>query len=245
MTSDLKRPPGDTGRVAPSRRRSTLRFVRELVVIVVVALLISTGIKMFLARSFYIPSDSMSATLVRDDRVIVNQLVAGPFSLARGDVVVFSDPDNWLDSPPTASSGGIADVANTALGFVGLSAGNDDHLIKRIIGLPGDTVACCTESGALSVNGIPLNEPYAVIPAGQTRMALEEFDVTVPDGHLWVMGDNRYNSGDSAHHRNDPSGGFVPIDDVVGRAVAISWPIDRWMSLGNYPDTFRDVRDPE
>jgi signal peptidase I len=155
-------------------RRRAGKFLRDLVVIFVVALVISVGIKTFLARSFYIPSVSMSSTLVPNDRVIVNQLVPDPIALNRGDVVVFSDPDNWLDLPepesePTNGFATAASAVNAALRFVGLTADNDDHLIKRIIGLPGDSVECCTDSGKLTVNGTPIDEPYAVIPAGQFR----------------------------------------------------------------------------
>ena len=133
-------------------------------------------------------------------------------------------------------------VFDTILSFVGLTApDSNDHLIKRVIGLPGDTVVCCNDFGQLTVNGVPLEEPYIDLPDGVTKATRDDFEVTVPEGGLWVMGDNRYNSADSTFHRDDPGGGFVPIDDVVGRALIITWPIDRWTWLDNYPVTFHGV----
>jgi signal peptidase I len=162
--------------------------------------------------------------------------------IEHGDVVVFRDPGNWLppkvDQPVNWFVGGV----DAVLAFVGLSApDSNDHLIKRVIGLPGDHVVCCNDFGQLTVNGVPLEEPYINLAPGITKVTREDFDVTVPADKLWVMGDNRYNSADSAYHRNDPTGGFVPIDNVVGRALLISWPIDRWSWLDNYPVTFHDV----
>jgi signal peptidase I len=130
---------------------------------------------------------------------------------------------------------------------VGLGAqDSNDHLIKRVIGLPGDTVECCNDYGQLSVNGVPVVEPYVKFPPGETRVSGDDFSVTVPEGSLWVMGDNRYNSKDSRYNRETPSQGFVPMSDVVGRAFVISWPSTRWTWLGDYPDVFRGTeRDGE
>lgn len=129
------------------------------------------------------------------------------------------------------------------LGFIGLSAPDShDHLIKRVIGLPGDTVVCCNDFGQLTVNDVPLEEPYIRLGDGVTKASPDDFELTVPAGSLWVLGDNRYNSGDSARHRDDPTGGFVPIANVVGRAILISWPVGRWSWLDNYPVTFDRVK---
>jgi signal peptidase I len=123
---------------------------------------------------------------------------------------------------------------------VGLGAqDSNDHLIKRVIGLPGDTVECCNDFGQMSVNGVPLDEPYVNYPPGETRASAIDFSVTVPADSLWVMGDNRYNSKDSRYNGSTPSKGFVPMSDVVGRAFVISWPSDRWTWLGDYPEVFR------
>ncbi|GAB3128208.1 signal peptidase I [Glaciibacter psychrotolerans] len=229
-----------------ARRPSGWLLLRDLAVIVVVALLISTAVKTFLIRPFYIPSASMQNTLQIDDRIIVNELVPALIPISRGDIVVFRDPAHWLGPSTTASSGPRGFLAG-ALTAVGLgTADSSEHLIKRVIGLAGDTVTCCTSSGAVSVNGVALDEPYIVVPPGKTKATPRTFTATVPTGSLWVMGDNRYHSADSSFHftTGDPGSGFVPQSTVVGRAVLVSWPSANWGWLDNYPDTFRSVAPP-
>lgn len=234
--------PSRAGTREPRKGRGWKIFIRDLLVIFVAALLISFLIKTFLIRSFYIPSSSMEQTLHIDDRIIVNQLEPKLMPVQHGDVVVFKDPGGWLTPTVQPKVNWFVGAVDAALGFVGLSApDSNDHLIKRVIGLPGDKVVCCNDFGQLTVNGIPLEEPYTTLPSGVTKATRDDFSVTVPAGKLWVMGDNRYNSADSAFHRNDPTGGFVPMDNVVGRALLISWPASRWTWLDNYPVTFRDV----
>ncbi|MBD8540613.1 signal peptidase I [Frigoribacterium sp. CFBP 8751] len=221
-----------------ARPNGLLRFLRDIVVIFLAALLISFLIKTFLIRSFYIPSGSMETTLQIDDRVIVNELVPDVVDLHRGDVVVFEDPGGWLpDSLPTPSPTGI----ERALEFVGLRPhDSNNHLIKRVIGLPGDTVACCNDFGQMTVNGVPLEEPYTNLTPEEPA-SRDPFEVTVPEGSIWVMGDNRNNSQDSRYNQGTPSRGFVPMSDVVGRAFVISWPYTRWSWLDNYPSVFDGV----
>ena len=243
MTEDVT----DTAVAESTRPRSRGKgwklFLRDVVLIFLEALVISFLIKTFLIRSFYIPSSSMEDTLLINDRIIVNQLTPELMPLEHGDVVVFRDPGGWLTpTAPAEPANWFVGAVDAVLAFVGLTApDSNDHLIKRIIGMPGDTVVCCNELGQLEVNGVPLEEPYILVPEGATKATRDDFEVTVPDGHLWVMGDNRYNSADSSFHREDPGGGFVPIDNVVGRALFISWPIDRWAWLDNYPLTFAEV----
>jgi signal peptidase I len=189
----------------------------------------------------------METTLMVNDRIIVNELEPGLIGVQHGDVVVFRDPGGWLPpvAPPKSQNGFLAGI-DWALSIVGLSApDSDDHLVKRVIGLPGDHVSCCNALGQLSVNGVPLKEPYITLEPGEVDAATLHFDVTVPKGDLWVMGDNRDNSQDSSRNQNLPGKGFVPIKDVVGRAVVISWPIDRWTWLDNYPNVFRGVEDDQ
>lgn len=243
MTEEVQHAVADgAGSTQPRKGRGWKIFIRDILLIFLAALLISFLIKTFLIRSFYIPSSSMEQTLHIDDRIIVNQLEPKLMPIEHGDVVVFRDPGNWLppsiEQPTNWFVGGV----DAVLAFVGLSApDSNDHLIKRVIGLPGDVVKCCNDFGQLTVNGIPLDEPYIVLPGGVTKATRDDFEVTVPEGKLWVMGDNRYNSADSTAHRDDATGGFVPIDNVVGRALLISWPIDRWTWLDNYPMTFHEV----
>lgn len=226
----------------PPRKGRGWIFIRDILLIFLAALLISFLIKTFLIRSFYIPSSSMEQTLHVDDRIIVNQLTPDLMPLSHGDVVVFKDPGGWLDPQVDVPVNWFAGAVDAFLGFVGLSApDSNDHLIKRVIGMPGDTVVCCNDFGQITVNGVPLEEPYIALPEGVSQATRDEWSIMVPERSLWVMGDNRYNSADSAFHRNDPTGGFVPIDNVVGRALLISWPAARWTWLDNYPTTFRGV----
>ena len=226
-----------------SEKRGGWIFVRDILIIFVVALLVSFLIKTFLVRSFYIPSGSMKDTLQIDDRILVNELVPNVIKLERGDVVVFRDPGGWLPpAAPKPDPGPLASSAEWVLSLVGLaSPDSDDHLIKRVIGLPGDRVECCNALGQMTVNGVPLDEPYVLMPPGKDSVSEIKFSVTVPKDSLWVMGDNRYDSADSRYNQDDPGKGFVPIDDVVGRAFVITWPFDRFGWLGNYPETFHSV----
>lgn len=229
-----------------NKLRGWKAFLRDVAVILVAAIIISFLIKTFLIRSFYIPSESMLGTLRVNDRIIVNELEPKLMPVQRGDIVVFTDPGGWLkgsELAPTTPSTGAAAVFEQVLSVVGLTAPDSkNHLIKRVIGLPGDRVACCNSIGQMTVNGVPLTEPYVLLPPGETKVSKDPFSVTVPKDSLWVMGDNRYNSRDSRYNQSDPGRGFVPYSAVVGRAILISWPANRWTWLDNYPLTFAEVR---
>jgi signal peptidase I len=247
MTSEADSLRRDRSGRAEKPKRGGWLFLRDIVLIFVAALIISFLIKTFLVRSFYIPSESMEDTLHVNDRIIVNLLTPKYFPLAHGDIVVFKDPGGWLDpKPPAAPVNPVLGAVDGLMAFVGLSApDSNDHLIKRIIGLPGDHVTCCNDFGQLSVNGIPLAEPYIKLPDGVTKVTRDNFDIVVPANSLWVMGDNRYASADSAfHHSNDPGHEYVPYTDIVGRAVFISWPLSRWNWLDDYQVVYRDVPSP-
>jgi signal peptidase I len=234
-----------TATATPPQRssgRSVLLFLRDILFILLAAIVISFLIKTFFVRSFYIPSGSMENTLQVNDRVIVSLLTPGLTPLQRGDVVVFQDPGGWLGSEPQIVP--PSTPLNDVLAFIGLAAPTDnDHLVKRVIGLPGDHVKCCTALGKVTVNGVPLNEPYINLPAGVTRSDPFTFSVTVPKGDIWVMGDNRNVSADSAFNYTQRKSltPFVPIKDVTGKALLISWPASRWAFLGDYPAVFKNV----
>lgn len=232
----------------PARRapmRSVLLFLRDVLVIFGIAILVSFLVKTFLVRSFFIPSASMEQTLMIDDRVIVNELVPKAVAVDHGDIVVFKDPGGWLPARPPVEVTGIQAGTEWVLSLFGLaSPDSNDHLIKRVIGLPGDTVQCCSADGKIMVNGVAITEPYITIPAGETRASAIDFNVTVPESSLFVMGDNRYNSKDSRYNTDKPGGGFVGMDNVVGRAFVLSWPMSHWGWLSNYPEVFADVPDP-
>ncbi|WP_313814041.1 signal peptidase I [Glutamicibacter sp.] len=211
----------------------TWRFIREIVIIVAIALVLSFVIKTFFFRAYYIPSGSMEQTLQINDRIFANIMVPGPFDLERGDVVVFRDDLNWL--PPLQDE---PSPLESTLSFVGiLPAAGEQYLVKRIIGMPGDTVECCTADGRLTVNNEPITEPYIYPGNNPSDM---EFKVTVPEGKIWVMGDHRAESADSRFH-TDVQGGFVDIDSVQGKASIISWPASRWGVIDSHPEVFADV----
>lgn len=229
---------------AARRKRSTLLFLRDLLVIFVVAVLVSFLIKTFLIRSFFIPSQSMEETLVKDDRIIVNQLVPEVTPITHGDVVVFKDPGGWLPARVETPQPPLVAAVDWFLAFVGLSApDSNDHLVKRVIGLPGDHIVCCNALGQMSVNGVPLEEPYVALPPGETKVSRDDFDIVVSDESLWVMGDNRYNSKDSRYNTDTPLEGFVPMENVVGRAFVVSWPVSHWAWLDNHPQVFEGVEE--
>jgi signal peptidase I len=217
-----------------------LGWLREIGTVVVIAIVLSFLIKTFLFRAFFIPSESMVNTLDVDDRIFVNLLVPQPFALERGDIVVFKDAQGWL--PPTQkATPGPFKWFQDGLVFVGLLPDEtNQHLVKRVIGLPGDRVSCCDSSARVSVNGTVLNESY--INPAQVPMA-KSFDVVVPAGKIWVMGDNRNNSADSREHQS-VNGGFIDISDVEGKATVIAWPINRWQILDNHSEVFRNVPAP-
>ncbi len=217
-----------------------LGWLREIGTVVVIAIVLSFLIKTFLFRAFFIPSESMVNTLDVDDRIFVNLLVPQPFALERGDIVVFKDAQGWL--PPTQkTTPGPFKWFQDGLVFVGLLPDEtNQHLVKRVIGLPGDRVSCCDSSARVSVNGTVLNESY--INPAQVPMA-KSFDVVVPAGKIWVMGDNRNNSADSREHQS-VNGGFIDISDVEGKATVIAWPINRWQILDNHSEVFRNVPAP-
>jgi signal peptidase I len=231
---------GDLHGAGPARPRGRVAsWVRETAIILVSALVLSMLIKTFLVQSFFIPTGSMEETLLVGDRVLVSKLAPGPLEVHRGDVVVFTDPGGWLDPDPTPAPGGLGGAVRRVLTFVGLLPQDDgDHLIKRVIGVPGDTVECCDAQGRVSVNGVPIDEPYL---APGARPSEVEFSVVVPEGRLWVMGDNRQNSRDSRYKQGDPGGGTIPLDGVVGVAFLTLWPFDRAGVLRNPGETFAAV----
>ena len=224
------------------RNNPVAAFLIDLVVIVGAALVLSVLIKAFIIRSFYIPSGSMLDTLQVNDRIIVNVMAPELMPLERGDIVVFKDPGGWLGAVPTKQREPIQEVADFVLGTFGITAPDSaEHLVKRIIGLPGDTIECCDPDGRLLVNGVPIDEPYLKPGVSPSEV---DFSVVVPEGQLWVMGDNRPNSTDSRYHQDLPTKGFVPIEVVVGRAFVISWPVENWLFLDNHPEVFGDVPNP-
>lgn len=215
-------------------------FLVELPFLVIFALVLAFLIKTFLVQAFYIPSGSMQNTLQPGDRVLVNRAAQWLGSTpSRGEVVVFEDPGNWLeDSTTTTTTSG--NWLKSALTWVGLLPADNGDLIKRVIGVGGDHVVCCNSQGQITVNGVALTENY-LYPGDEPNSGyLKPFDVTVPQGYLWVMGDHRSVSLDSRYHQDQEFGGMVPVGNVVGRADIVVWPISHWKTLP-IPSTFKQA----
>ncbi len=223
-----------------------MSFLRDVVVIILIAVLVSFLVKTFLVRSFYIPSGSMESTLQINDRILVDEITPRFGGYDRGDIVVFRDPGGWLPPSTAPARAPIVEAVDWVLALVGLSApDSDDHLVKRLIGLPGDHVVCCNAVGQITVNDVPIDETgYVNLPSTGSPASADPFDVVVPEGSLWVLGDNRYHSKDSRYNTDQPGRGFVPIDNVVGRAFVITWPFDRFGLLDFHHDSFAGVPDP-
>ena len=235
---------GSPGAASSAPGKKSRSFWRELPVLIVIALVIALVIKSFVVQAFYIPSPSMEHTLNVGDKVLVNKLVYHFRPIQPGDIVVFNGVGSWEPVPSVtkASSDPVVRLYNAALlplfhsivGLFGTAPGQQDF-IKRVIGVPGDHVACCNAAGLVTVNGVALHEKSYLYP-GATP-SLIHFSIIVPPGQLWVMGDNRYVSYDSRLHQGDPGGGAIPENQVVGRAFLIVWPASRWRVLP-IPETF-------
>ena len=237
-----KAPRGRNTKWRSFRKNIFVSFFIDLLVIAGTALVLSLLIKTFLVRSFFIPSESMLNTLHIDDRIIVNQLVPDFVPVQRGDVIVFKDPGDWLGQVDPTKLDPISTATDWVLSAFGLTApDSSEHLVKRVIGIGGDHVICCDADGKITINGKPITESYL---AADEQPSTVDFDVTVPDGSYWVMGDNRDGSADSRFHLDSPSKGFVARDYVVGRAFLLTWPFSHFTWLDNYSDDFKDIPKP-
>ncbi|HZN19734.1 MAG TPA: signal peptidase I [Micromonosporaceae bacterium] len=220
---------------------------QELPLLLVIAFCLAVLIRTFLLQAFYIPSGSMENTLEVGDRVLVNKVIYDLRTPARGEVVVFHGTDKWLpENQPDPNIGFFSELGRTLGDLVGMTRPGEKDFIKRVVGLPGDVVACCDKDGLVTVNGHPLNEPYVTNnsplvdrqPAAEEDCQSRKFGpVIVEPGQMFVMGDNRLVSRDSRCQ------GTVPIDNVIGRAFVILWPSSRWGSLP-VPSTFNGVPKP-
>jgi signal peptidase I len=194
----------------------------EIPLTILVAVLVALFVRAFLLQVFWIPSGSMEETLQIGDRVAVNRLAYRLGEPERGDVVVFDGSGVFVPAgvePPAGNPvTGLLLELGRALGVV---PPPDTVFVKRAIGVGGDRVVCCDESGRIEVNGEPLDEPY-LYPGNAPSE--QRFDVLVPQGHLWLMGDHRAASADSRAHLGDPGGGMVPYDQTIGRVFAKIWP---------------------
>lgn len=213
------------------KKSGFLAGLREFAVIVVSALVLSAIVRAFLVQAFYVPSESMENTLMPNDRIVASKITTHFGGISRGEVVVFRDPGGWLGAPEPGPTG-VRGAINNFMTFIGLvpsDSGSD--LVKRAIGIAGDHVVCCDAQQRIVLNDVALDEPYVVQPTNQIQ-----FDITVPKDSIFVMGDNRGNSRDSRYHLEVNSGG-VPVENVVGRAFVVLWPLKRFSTLP-IPETF-------
>jgi signal peptidase I len=239
----------------PSRKRAALR---EAAILVTIAVVLYYVMLTFVARPYLIPSESMEPTLhgcngCVGDRIMVDKLTYRFFEPQPGDVIVFKGPPSWNVGYKSIRSDNTAvRWVQNALSFIGLVPPDENDLVKRIIAVGGQTVECRADTG-MTVDDKPLNEPYLdpstmgadlqVYPC----LGPEFGPVKVPEGRLWVMGDNRTHSADSRAHctnlpgdaqrglicTGDPRAGTVPIDNVIGKARFIAWPPSRWGGVGS------------
>jgi signal peptidase I len=244
--------PERTGsRSSHAPKKKHLPLWQETILLLGVALLLAVVIKALFVQAFYIPSESMEPGLVKNDRILVQKMSYwGGGTPQRGDVVVFKDPGGWLDA---SSSAGPANPVAQVMAKIGLYP-QGGHLVKRVIGVEGDVIKCCDKRGRILVNGTPLNEGLyakdeAGVPCrGPMPGGCDWKAGPVPEGNIFVMGDNRNHSADSTVHLCTSSetecskNPYVPVDLVVGKVFVLLWPADhfRWVMR---PDTFSDVQD--
>jgi signal peptidase I len=245
---DADAAPAPSGRHAQDSRS----FLSELPFLVVVAFLLALLIKAFLVQAFYIPSGSMQQTLEIRDRVLVNKLVYDFRDIRRGEVVVFNGLDSFTEETVVAPpANGLQRVLRAVGGVIGLGVPGEKDFIKRVIAIPGDRVACCTD-GKVTVHPEGASEPvvleedylfedsaeaFCAAGLGDVSCPVGAEGILVPEGRLWVMGDHRSRSSDSRAHISDANSGTVPQDKVIGRAFVIVWPLDRARLL-SVPETF-------
>ncbi|PXY26239.1 signal peptidase I [Prauserella endophytica] len=232
--------PGPDASAGRERKQKKQRsFWKELPILIVVALVLAFLIQQFLARVYMIPSGSMEQTLhgcagCTPDRILVDKITYDFTDPEPGDVVVFRGPPAWIegDLPPEESDNAVANFFQSIGSVFGLAPPDERDFVKRIIATGGQTVECCDDQNRVLVDGKPLDEPY-IYWQGAHEQA--EFDpVEVPEGTVWVMGDNRNNSSDSRYQGDGGARGAVPVDNIIGKARFIVLPPSRWGTVSDH-----------
>lgn len=221
--------------MAHIERQSRLRGWRSVVLALGIALLAWGLVRALVLDVFYIPSGSMEPLLVPGDRIAVARSLLDGRPVERGDIVVFDGRGSF--APLGSGRVWADDAVRGAAVWLGIVA-SETVYVKRVVGIAGDRVRCCTSDGRLEVNGTPVDEPYVYPGDAASEQA---FDVVVPDGRLWLLGDHRSASADSRSLLGAPGGGMVRTDKVIGRPMAILWPLDRLGNLST-PPTSKDTK---
>ncbi|WEV46436.1 signal peptidase I [Bifidobacterium sp. ESL0690] len=202
----------------PESQGYTFHDLLSFVVPFAVFVLVLVLLRVFVIGVYEIPSGSMEDTIQIGDRLVTNRLARPMNKLKRGDVIVFKDPAHWL-------------------------AGTDNHgsddLIKRLIGMPGDVVACKGSGSPVTVNGVAIDETSYIKPG--TEPSNFAFKTKVTAGNVFVMGDNRANSADSRYHADDGNGGLVPMANISGVAMFTFWPFSHFKAIKSYREVFSAV----
>ena len=215
--------------------RTLWAAVRELLITVGIALILSSLVRIFLFQVFYVPSASMEDTLLLQDRIVATKITKPFTDIKRGEIVVFKDPGDWL--PEYESNRNFFLHFLSVVGLLPSDAGDD--LVKRVIGISGDNVKCCSENGRILINGVELNDESFIKPGVETNQV--EFEITVPEKRVFVMGDNRPDSRDSRFHL-ETAYGTVPEKNIVGVVNLRIWPFSRFSTL-KIPNNFNTIPD--
>lgn len=222
------------------KSKSGAGWFRDIVTIIVTAIVFSFLLKTFIAQTFFVPSGSMENTLQVNDRIIANVAAKHLKPIERGDIVVFKDTQGWLAGTGNAGDANAVEKVLSATGIT--NEKGTQHLVKRVIGVAGDTIECCGEDGRVKVNGKTIDETYLKMDSSLPFPGShKEFKITVPEGGVWVMGDNRNHSSDSRYHMDLPSKGVVREEDIVGPVSLIAWPLDRAGIIGSSEAVFPDA----
>ena len=243
--SDEEQGAGAAPAPAPAARRR-IPVWQESLLLLGLAIVLALLVKTFLVQAFYIPSGSMEPGLEINDRILVQKVSYWSGGPERGDIVVFEDPGDWLSAAETT---GPTNVLTDVMSRIGLYP-TGGHLVKRVIGVAGDTIECCDDQGRLLVNGVPLDSSGFTLNQdrcdGPMISTCQWSAGPVPEGSVFVMGDHRDDSADSSFHLRcggrkdepcDDSDAYVPVDLVVGKVFARVWPASRF-DLLEKPEAF-------
>lgn len=217
--------------------RSLWAAVRELLIVVGIALILSSIVRALIFQAFYVPSASMENTLLLEDRIIATKITKPFTEIQRGQIVVFKDPGDWLPEYESNRNSFLHFLSVVGL----LPSDTGDDLVKRVIGTQGDTIKCCSENGKIVVNGQELLDEEFVKPGVDSNQV--EFEITVPKNRIFVMGDNRPDSRDSRFHL-ETAYGTIPVKNIVGPVQLRIWPFNRFATLG-IPDAFKAIPDAQ